>query len=159
MLIDFLPWTHARFLQLPLLGEYLDGRHCQVGIRGGTGAVRSLCRGHRFPSEIISHAVWLYHRFTLSFRDVEDLLAERGVTVSHEAIRLCCRKSGTTFARDLCRRHGRLGDVWHVVGGFITMPGQRRYLWRAAGQDGPVTDILVTRKRDRRAAKRFFRKA
>ena len=120
--------------------------------------MKSLYRGHRFPPEIISHAVWLCHRFTLSFRDVEDLLALRGVTVSYEAIRLWCRKFGPTFARNLRRRHGRLGDVWHVDQVFVTIRGQRRYLWRAVDQDVAVLDILVTRRRDARAAKRFFRK-
>ncbi len=120
--------------------------------------MESLYRRHRFPPEIISHAVWLYHRFTLSFRDVEDLLAERGVSVSYEAIRSWCRKFGPEYARTLRRRQGRLGDIWHVDEVFITMRGERHYLWRAVDQDGDVLDILVTRHRDRRAAKRFFRK-
>ena len=118
----------------------------------------SLYRRHRFPPEIISHAVWLYHRFPLSFRDVEDLLAERGVTVSYEAIRSWCRKFGPEYARTLRRRQGRLGDIWHVDELFITIRGQRHYLWRAVDQDGDVLDILVTRRRDRNAARRFFRK-
>ena len=112
----------------------------------------------RFPPEIISHAVWLYHRFTLSFRDVEDLLAERGVTVSYEAIRSWRRKFGPAYARTLRRRQARLGDIWHVDEVFITIRGERHYLWRAVDQDGDVLDILVTRHRDSRAAKRFFRK-
>ena len=117
-----------------------------------------LYRRHRFPPEIISHAVWLYHRVTLSFRDVEDLLAERGVTVSYESIRSWCRKFGPEYARTLRRRQGRLGDIWHVDEVFITIRGERHYLWRAVDQDGDVLDILVTRRRDKRAAKRFFRK-
>ena len=117
-----------------------------------------LYRGHRFPPEIISRAVWLYHRFTLSFRDVEDLLAERGILVSYEAIRYWCLKFGPRYARSLRRKQGRLGDIWHVDELFITIRGQRYYLWRAVDQDGDVIDILVTRRRDRRAAKRFFRK-
>lgn len=120
--------------------------------------MESLYRRHRFPPEIISHAVWLYHRFTLSFRDVEDLLAERGITVSYEAIRSWCRKFGPAYARTLRRRQGRLGDIWHVDEVFITIRGQRHYLWRAVDQDGDVLDILVTSHRDKRAAKRFFRK-
>ena len=114
---------------------------------------------HRFPAEIISHAVWLYHRFTLSFRDVEDLLAERGVEVSYEAIRCWCLKFGPQYARAIRRKRGRLGDIWHVDELFIKIRGQRYYLWRAVDQDGEVIDILVTRRRDRRAAKRFFRRA
>jgi putative transposase len=116
-------------------------------------------RGHRFPPEIISHAIWLCHRFTLSFRDVEDLLAERGITVSYEAIRCWCIKFGPTYTRSLRRKQGRFGDVWHVDEVFITIRGERHYLWRAVDQDGDIIDILVTKRRDRRAAKRFFRKA
>jgi len=116
------------------------------------------CRGHRFPPEIISHAVWLYHRFCLSFRDVEDLLAERGVTVSYESIRHWCRKVGAEYARTLRRRERRLGDTWHLDELFVSIQGQRQYLWRAVDQDGDVIDILVQPRRDRRAAERFFRK-
>jgi hypothetical protein len=92
-------------------------------------------RGHRFPAEIISRAVWLYHRFCLSFRDVEDLLAERGVTVSYETIRHWCGKFGTKYARTLKRRERRLGDTWHLDELFVTIQGQRQYLWRAVDQD------------------------
>jgi len=120
--------------------------------------MESQYRGHRFPPEIISHAVWLYHRFTLSFRDVEDLLAERGIIVSYEAIRFWCLKFGSAYARNLRRKQGRLGDIWHVDELFISIRGQRYYLWRAVDQDGDVIDILVTRRRDRKAAKRFFRR-
>ena len=95
-------------------------------------------RGHRFPPEIISHAVWLYHRFCLSFRDVEDLLAERGIAVSYESIRHWCRKFGTGYARRLKRREGRLGDTWHLGELFVTIQGLRQYLWRAVDQDGDV---------------------
>ena len=115
-------------------------------------------RGYRFPPEIISHAVWLYHRFCLSFRDVEDLLAERGVIVTYETIRQWCLKFGSEYARGLKRRQGRLGDIWHVDELFVTIQGQRHYLWRAVDQDGDVIDILVQSRRDRRAAERFFRK-
>ena len=121
--------------------------------------MESLYRGHRFPPEIISHAIWLYHRFTLSFRDVEDLLAERGILVSYEAIRYWCQKFGPSYSRTLRRKQGRVGDIWHVDELFITIQGRRFYLWRAVDQDGDVIDILVTRRRDRRAAKRFFRRA
>jgi putative transposase len=115
-------------------------------------------RGYRFPHEIISHAVWLYHRFCLSFRDVEDLLAQRGITVSYETIRQWCRKFGIEYARRLRRRQGRLGDTWHLDELFVTIQGQRQYLWRAIDQDGDVIDILVQPRRDQRAAERFFRK-
>jgi putative transposase len=121
--------------------------------------MESTYRGHRFPRDIISHAIWLYHRFTLSFRDVEDLLAERVISVSYEAIRCWCIKFGPTYARSLRRKQGRLGDIWHVDEVFITIRGERHYLWRAVDQDGDVIDILVTKHRDGRTAKRFFRKA
>ena len=88
--------------------------------------------GYRFPPEIISHAIWLYHRFCLSFRDVEDLLAERGIIVSYESIRQWCRKFGPAYARALKRRQGRMGDTWHLDELFVTSQGQRQYLWRAA---------------------------
>ena len=114
--------------------------------------------GYRFPPDIISHAVWLYHRFGVSFRDVEDLLAQRGITVSYEAIRLWCLTFGSVYARRLKRRQGRLGDIWHLDEVFVTIQGQRRYLWRAVDQDGDVIDILVQSRRDCRAATRFFRK-
>ena len=120
--------------------------------------MKSLYRGHRFPGEIISHAVWLYHRFTLSFRDVEDLLAEREIIVSYEAIRFWCLKFGPEYARSIRRKRGRLGDTWHVDEVFVKIQGQQLYLWRAVDQDGDVLDILVTKRRNKRAAKRFFRK-
>ncbi len=114
--------------------------------------------GYRFPPEIISHAIWLYHRFCLSFRDVEDLLAEQGIIVSYESIRQWCRKFGPAYARALKRRQGRLGDTWYLDELFLTIQGRRQYLWRAVDQDGDVIDILLQLRRDRRAAERFFRK-
>ncbi|MBW2377188.1 MAG: IS6 family transposase [Deltaproteobacteria bacterium] len=115
-------------------------------------------RRHRFPPEIISHAVCLYHRFGLSLRDVEDLLAERGITVSYEAIRLWCGKFGPDYARRLRRWRGRLGDTWYLDEVFVTIREERHYLWRAVDQDGDLIDILVQRRRDARAGRRFFRK-
>ena len=115
-------------------------------------------RGYRFPPEIISHAVWLYHRFGLSFRDVEDLLAERGITVTFEAIRQRCRTFGFDYARRLRRRRGRMGDTWYLGELFVKIQGQQQYLWRAVDEDGDVIDILVQSRRNRRAAIRFFRK-
>ena len=98
---------------------------------------------HRFPPEIISHAVWLYHRYCMSFRDVEDLLAERGIIVSYETVRQWCGKFGPDYARQLKRRQGRLGDTWFLDEVFVTINGQRQYLWRAVDQDGDLIDILV----------------
>ena len=112
---------------------------------------------HRFPSEIISHAVWLYHRFCLSFREVEELLAERGLTVTYETVRQWCQKFGPAYARKLKKRQGRLGDTWHIDEVFVTIQGEQQYLWRAVDQDGDVIDILVQRRRNHRAAERFFR--
>ena len=111
-----------------------------------------------FRLRIISHAVWPYHRFGLSFRDVEDLLAQRGIIVSSEAIRLWCGKFGLDYARKLRRRQGRLGDTWFLDEVFATIRGQRHYLWRAVDQDGDVLDIFVQRRRDAHAARRFFRR-
>ena len=104
--------------------------------------------GYRFPPEIISHAVWLYHRFCVSFRNVEELLAQRGITVSYEAVRLWCIKFGPEYARRLKRRQGRLGDTWHLDEVFIKIQGERQYLWRAVDQDGDVIDILVQPRRE-----------
>ena len=106
---------------------------------------------HRFPPEIISHAVWLYHRYCMSFRDVEDLLAERGIIVSYETVRQWCGKFGPDYARQLKRRQGRLGDTWFLDEVFVTINGQRQYLWRAVDQDGDLIDILVQPRRDGRA--------
>jgi len=112
-------------------------------------------RGFRFLPEIISHAVWLYHRLSLSFLDVEGLLA---VVVSYETIRKWCQKFGPLYARNLRRKQGRLGDIWHLDELFVNIQRSRNYLRRAVDQDGDVIDILVQRHRNARAAKRFFRK-
>jgi transposase-like protein len=141
-------------------------RHCQVG---GCGLrlvqvehhefvdAASLYKGYRFPVEIISHCVWLYHRFPLSFREIEEMMAQRGVIVSYETIRAWCARFGPMFAQALRRRQPRRGDRWHLDEVFLTINGQRSYLWRAVDQDGNVLDILVTSRRDARSAKRFFR--
>jgi putative transposase len=121
-------------------------------------AATSLYRGHRFPVEIISHCVWLYHRFPLSLRDVEEMMAERGVSVSYDTIHQWCRKFGQTYANALRRRRARPGDKWHLDEVFITIGGKTHYLWRAVDQHGNVLDILVTSHRDAKAATRFFRK-
>src|SRR6202166_2132986 len=113
---------------------------------------------HRFLAEIISHAVWLYHVFSLSFRDVELLLVERGVVVSHETVRRWCKKFGQTFASRLRRRRPRPGDKWHLDEVFIRIQGVQQYLWRAVDQNGVVLDILVQARRAGNAAKRFFRR-
>ena len=115
-------------------------------------------KGFRFPAEIISHCVWLYYRFPLSLREVQEMMLARGIILSHETVRQWCAKFGQTYANALRRRRARPGDKWHLDEVFITINGQRRYLWRAVDQNGTVLDILVTAKRDARAATRFFRK-
>ncbi len=114
--------------------------------------------GFRFPVEIISHGVWLYHRFPLSLREVREMMLERGVVVSHETVRQWCAKFGQSYANGLRRRRPRSGDTWHLDEVFITINGKRQYLWRAVDQHGTVLDILVTSRRDAKAATRFFRK-
>jgi putative transposase len=115
-------------------------------------------KGFRFPVEIISHCVWLYHRFPLSFREVEEMMLERGIVISHETIRQWCAKVGQTYANGLRRRRPRPGDKWHLDEVYIKINGKTHYLWRAVDQHGVVLDILVTSGRDARAATRFFRK-
>jgi putative transposase len=112
---------------------------------------------HRFPAEIISHGVWRYDRFCLSYRDVEELLFVRGVIVSYEAIRQWYRKFEQPYAHQLCRWRPRPGDKWHLDEVFLTITGERHYLWRAVDQDGNVLAILVQRHRNKAAAKTFFR--
>ncbi len=92
--------------------------------------------GHRFPREVVTYAVWLYYRFGLGLRDVEDLLAERGVIVSYETIRHWSRKFGLEYARKLRKKQGRLGDAWFLDEIFIKIQGKQQYLWRAVAQDG-----------------------
>ncbi|MFB7225467.1 IS6 family transposase [Streptomyces sp. NPDC056227] len=116
------------------------------------------CKGYRFPTEVVAHCVWLYHRFPLSFREVEELMLARGVTVSYETIRQWCAKFGPEYARELRRRRPQAGDKWHLDEVFLKANGERRYLWRAVDQDGDVLDITVRAKRDAKAAKRFLAK-
>jgi len=113
---------------------------------------------HRFSAEIISYAVWLYHVFSLSLRDVELLLSERGILVSYETVRRWCKKFGASFADRLRRHRPRPGDKWHLDEVFIRIQGVQHYLWRAVDQNGVVLDILVQARRDANAAKRFFRR-
>ena len=115
-------------------------------------------KGHRFPPEIISHCVWLYFRFGLSFRDVEDMMAERGVVVSYESVREWCLKFGAAYAKRIRAHDPRPGDRWHLDEVFLKTQGKLKYLWRAVDQDGEVLDILVQSRRNKRAAKKFFRK-
>ena len=115
-------------------------------------------KDHRYPVEIINHCVWLYFRFPLSFREVEELMLVRGVAVSYESIRRWCAKFGQAYANQLRRRRPRPGDKWHLDEVFVGINGRLRYLWRAVDQHGNVLDVLVQSRRNAVAAKRFFRK-
>jgi len=114
--------------------------------------------GYRYPAEIISYAVWLYFRFPLSLRMVEEILAARGISVTHETIRQWGLKFGQEFANRIRRRAPRRGDKWHLDEVVISIAGKKHWLWRAVDQDGFVLDILVQSRRDKRAAKRLLRK-
>jgi putative transposase len=141
----------------------LFGGHCHVVERGklgecGVSTAMLSYKGHRYPVEIINHCVWLYFRFPLSFREVEEMMLERGVVVSYETIRRWCAKFGQAYANQLCRRRSRPGDKWHLDEVFIKINGTLPYLWRAVDQHGNVLDVLVQSRRNGNAAKRFFRK-
>ncbi len=113
---------------------------------------------HRFPSDVIAQAVWLYFRFPLSLRMVEDLLAERGITVSHQTVRAWAEKFGRHFAADIRRRSmGRFADKWHLDEVVITMRNKKHWLWRAVDARGDVLDILVQPRRNAKAARRFLK--
>ncbi len=113
---------------------------------------------HRFPPQIIQYAVWLYHRFNLSHRDVEDLLAERGIVVSYESVRLWCNKFGMKYVRRLKKKHQGYGDTFFIDEVFVRIDGKQHYLWRAVDQDGEIIDVFLQRRRDGKAAKRFFKR-
>ena len=115
-------------------------------------------RRHRFPPPIIQHAIWLYLRFTLSYRDVEELLAERGLEVSYETVRRWVLKFGATVAQRLRRRRPRPSDRWHLDEMVVRIAGRRMYLWRAVDHEGEILDMLVQRRRNKRAALRLLRK-
>jgi transposase-like protein len=115
-------------------------------------------RRHRFPPTIIQHAIWLYLRFTLSYRDVEELLAERGLEVSYETVRRWVLKFGATVAQRLRRRRPRPSDRWHLDEMVVRIAGRRMYLWRAVDHEGEILDMLVQRRRNKRAALRLLRK-
>jgi len=113
---------------------------------------------HRIPPAIIQYAVWLYHRFNLSQRDIEDLLAERGIEACYESVRLWCNKFGPLFSKRLRCRHPGFGDTFFVDEVFVTIADRRHYLWQAMDQDGDVVDVYLPARRDAEADKRFFRR-
>ena len=113
---------------------------------------------HRFPPTLIQHAVWLYLRFTLSYRDVEELLAQRGLDLSYESVRCWVLKFGPMIARRLRQRRPRPSDRWHLDEMVVRIAGKRMYLWRAVDHEGEILDVLLQRRRDRRAAVKLMRK-
>lgn len=119
---------------------------------------KSLYHGHRFPATIISHAVRWYFRFQLSLHDIEELLFERGVTVSYETIRRLCEKFGAGFARRVKAARRKLGSTWHFDEMLVTLRGEPYRLWRAVDEHGVELDILLQKRRDKAAAKRFFKR-
>src|SRR5882762_2777804 len=114
--------------------------------------------GHRYPAEIISHAMWLYFRFPLSLRMVEEMLAARGIVMSHETVRQWAMKFGQAFANQIRRRLPQAGDKWHLDEVVLKIAGKTHWLWRAVDQHGVVLDVLVQSRRDAKAAKRLLRK-
>ncbi|MDO0929785.1 IS6 family transposase [Streptomyces sp. TG1A-8] len=115
-------------------------------------------KGHRYPVEVIAHCVWRYFRFPLGFREVEELVLERGVMVTSETVRRWCATFGQSYANGPRRRQPRSGDKWHLDEVFVRVNGEQWYLWRAVDAGGNVLDILVQSRRDTAAARRFFRK-
>lgn len=119
---------------------------------------RNIYKRHRFPPLVIQYAVWLYYRFNLSTRDVEDLLAERNICVSYEAIRLWINKFGSEYTRRLRRRHRGSGDTYFLDEVFVKIGGKQHYLWRAVDQDSEIVDVCLRTRRDAKAEKRFFQR-
>src|SRR3954465_5765582 len=120
-------------------------------------AAKSPYAGYRFPAEVISHAVWLYFRFPLSLRMVEEMLAARGIDVSHETVRQWGRKFGQGFANQIRRRLPCAGDKWHLDEVCLMIGGKKHWLWRAVAEEGVVLDVLVQSRRDKQAAKGLLR--
>src|SRR4051812_36705780 len=118
----------------------------------------TLYRGFRFPKAIIQHAIWLYLWFTLSLRDVEELLAERGIVVTYETVRVWVARFGPLIARRLRRRRGQSSGIWHLDKMFVKIAGRQMYLWRTVDSEGEVLDMLVQSRRDKTAAVRLMRK-
>ena len=151
-------------IQGVLLPEYLDGlvtpiRACgPAGGQVARGMKKISYKGYRFPLEIIQQAIWLYVRFTLSFRDVEDLLAERGIMVSYETVRRWVNHFGPMIAANLRKRRPKPYTTWHLDEVYLKIDGRMVYLWRAVDAEGEVLDVLVQAKRNKRAALKLMRK-
>jgi putative transposase len=118
----------------------------------------SLYKGHRFPPEIIRYCVWLYYRFSLSYRDIEEIMAERGVQLTYETVRKWCLKFGQRYANALRRSSPQPGNKWYLDEVFLTIHGQVYSAWRAVDQHGAVLKVLVQHRRDKKAAQKFFHK-
>jgi putative transposase len=117
-----------------------------------------LYKRYRFPPDIIQYAVWLYYRFNMSHRDIEDLLAERGIIVSYESTRLWSNHFGQRYAKKLKRKHGGYGDTFYIDEVFVKIRGKQQYLWRAVDQDGEVVDVFLQERRNAKVAKQFFKR-
>src|ERR1022692_1054071 len=131
------------------------------GLPGGSvakGMKKISYRGYRFPPEIIQQAIWLYLRFTLSLRDIEDLSAERGIMVSYETIRRWVNPFGPKIAADLRKRRPKPHTTWHLDEVYLKIDGRMVYLWRAVDAEGEVLDVLVQSRRNKRAALKLMRK-
>lgn len=113
---------------------------------------------HRFPPDVIRLGIWLYYRFTLSLRDVEDLLAERGIDVTYETVRCWANKFAPAIAANIRRRRGRADSVWHLDEMVVRINGVRMFMWRAVDKEGEVLDVLVQKRRNKAAALKFLRK-
>lgn len=113
---------------------------------------------NRSPIKVIRHAIWLYHRFCLSLREISELLFERGIIVSHETVRDWCRDFGPDFAAEVKKRRPRPGTTWHLDEVFLKIQGKQKYLWRAVDEDGVELDVFVTDHRDKKATKQFFKR-
>ena len=118
----------------------------------------NLYHRHRFPAEVISHCVWLYFAFPLSFRDIEKMMLYRGIFVTYKSIREWCRKFGQQYANEIRRRRPQPSDKWHLDEMFLTINDQQYYLWRAVDSNGNALDIFIQSRKDAKAAKKFFRK-
>ena len=108
---------------------------------------------HRFPPQIVTHAVWLYLRFNLSLREVEEMLLERGIDLSYETVRRWIAKFGPQIAHNLRRRQARPGDIWYLDEVVVKWAGEKFWLWRAVDQHGNVLEEILQKRRDKRAAK------
>ena len=131
---------------------------CGILPPSGTDMKPISFKRHRFPPDVIRLGIWLYYRFTLSLRDVEDLLAERGIDVTYETVRCWANKFGPAIAANIRRRRGRADSVWHLDEMVVRINGVRMYMWRAVDKEGEVLDVLVQKRRNKEAALKLLRK-